>query len=89
MSAPTSEAVIEQLLAYLNQRIDRQALVHWAEDALFALSESDADIPNVDVLMEVLGYLGAADTPSFPLTWERIAAFLEKLGAHVEVLRRS
>jgi hypothetical protein len=89
MSAPTSEAVIEQLLAYLNQRIDRQTLVHWAEDALFALSESDADIPNVDVLMEVLSYLGAADTLPFPLTWERIAAFLEKLGAHVEVLRRS
>ncbi|MCE7946282.1 MAG: hypothetical protein DYG88_02515 [Chloroflexi bacterium CFX4] len=89
MNIPTPQTVIEQLLAYLNNRISRQSLVHWAEDSLFALAESEADVPQTEVLMEVLGYLSAADTPSFPLTWERLSAFLEKLGAQVEVSIRA
>ncbi|GAB4463026.1 MAG: hypothetical protein Kow00120_29630 [Anaerolineae bacterium] len=82
----TREIVVEKILDYLNGRIDRLALVHWAENALFALSESDQDTPNEKTLMHVLGYIGAGDSDGFPLTWEVLSSFLEQLGVRVRVV---
>lgn len=79
----TRQVVIGKLLDYLNHRITLAVLVDWAEMALIdANFESEADIP---LLMDVLTYIGAADTPDFPLTWDMLSGFLERLGALVRV----
>lgn len=82
----TQAAVVEKILDYLNGRVDRLTLVHWAEDALFTLSESDQDVPNEKTLMHVLGYIGAGDSEGFPLTWDVLSSFLEQLGVRVRVV---
>ncbi|MBN1284121.1 MAG: hypothetical protein JXB47_01845 [Anaerolineae bacterium] len=82
----TQERVVEKILDYLNGHIDRYMLVYWAEDALFALSESDYDVPGEKTLMEVLGYIGAGDSAGFPLTWDVLSAFLAQLGVTVRVV---
>ncbi len=82
----TQELVADKILAYLNGRIDEIELVHWAEDALFELTESDTEVPNEKAVMDVLMYIGAADTPGFPLTWDILSGFLEQLGMKVRVI---
>lgn len=79
----TRQVLVGRLLDYLNHRITLAALVEWAEEALIdADMEPQADI---SVLMDVLTYMGAADTPDFPLTWDVLSGFLERLGAPVRV----
>jgi hypothetical protein len=82
----TQGDVIKKILAHLNGDMSEKALVHWAEDALVSLSESDSDTPNEAVLMEILGYIGAGYSPGFPLTWEVLSGFLEQLGTKVRVI---
>ena len=82
----TQEVVAQKILDYLNGELDLTTLVHWSEDTLFALSESDEDVPNEQALMRVLGYLGAGDSADFPLTWEMLSQFLEQLGTKVRVI---
>ncbi len=83
----TRKQVSERLLAYLNEEITLPALVAWAEDAVaFADLEPDED---VDLLMDILMYLGAADPPGFPLTWHVLLEFLGRLGTRVRVVERS
>jgi len=81
----TQEIVAQKILDYLNGRLDLVDLVHWSEDALFSLSESEDDIPNEKLLMRILGYIGAGDSADFPLTWEVLSEFLSSLG--VKALR--
>lgn len=79
----TRQMVASKLLDYLNHRITLDALVDWAETALIdARFEPEADIP---LLMDVLTYVGASDTPDFPLTWELLSGFLDRLGSPVRV----
>jgi hypothetical protein len=69
----------------LNQEIDLAALVDWAERSFIDASlEPDADI---DLLNDILGYLAAADTAQFPLTWDICADFMHRLGAPVHVVK--
>ncbi len=85
----TQEDIVRKILDYLNGRIDLSALVHWSENALFALSESDEDAPNEKAILHVLGYIGAGDTADFPLTWEVLSEMLSSLGVRsvqVEVI---
>jgi hypothetical protein len=82
----TQEVVAQKILDYLNGELDLMTLVHWSEDSLFSLSESDEAIPNEQTLMRVLGYLGAGDSADFPLTWEMLSQFLEQLGTRVRVI---
>jgi hypothetical protein len=82
----TRELITQKILDYLNGQLDLTGLVHWAEDALFILSESDEDVPGEREMMQVLGYLGAGDTAGFPLTWEVLTDFLERLGTKVRVV---
>jgi hypothetical protein len=82
----TQELVVEQIMAHLNGKITESELVHWAEDALFELTESDADVPNEDAVIDVLTYLGAGDTPGFPLSWSVLSEFLKQLGVKVRVV---
>jgi hypothetical protein len=78
----TRQDVINKLLDYLNHRITLATLVDWAETMLI-----DTDIAEADttLLMDVLTYVGAADTPDFPLTWDILSKFLDRLGAPVRV----
>ncbi|MBC7811842.1 MAG: hypothetical protein H7175_11880, partial [Burkholderiales bacterium] len=70
----TRRLVLEQLEAYLNHELSLAKLVHWAEKTL--IEPNIAEDEDVDLLMDILTYLGAADTKGFPLTWEVLSDFL-------------
>ncbi|MAS32578.1 MAG: hypothetical protein CL610_01140 [Anaerolineaceae bacterium] len=83
----TRQIILERLDAYLNHQITLVELVDWAENAL-----TEPDIPeneNADLIMDVLMYLGAADTHGFPLTWDVLSDFMDKLGGSVRVIVES
>lgn len=82
----TQDTVVEKILAHLNHQMTEEQLVHWAEDALVEVTESDADIPNEEALLDVLAYLGAGDTPGFPLSWAVLSEFLARFGVRVQVV---
>lgn len=82
----TQDVVVEKILAHLNHQITEAELVQWAEDALVKVFESDADIPNEEAILDVLTYLGAGDTPGFPLSWSVLSEFLERFGVRVQVV---
>ena len=80
----THQVVLDKLTAYLNRQMTLAELVDWAEKALI-----EPDIPDdedANLLMDVLMYLGAADSRGFPLTWERLSDFVERLGGSVRVI---
>lgn len=81
------QIILERLDAYLNHQITLTELVDWAENALI-----EPDIPeneNAGLLMDVLMYLGAADTRGFPLTWDILSDCMDKLGGSVRVIVES
>jgi hypothetical protein len=80
----TRHTVKDKLLAYLNQQITLAELVDWAENTFIdgALEPPD----DTDLLNDILGYLAAADTAQFPLTWDVCAEFLDRLGVTVQVI---
>ena len=83
----TRQTILERLDTYLNHQITLAELVDWAETALI-----EPNIPeneNADLLMDVLMYLGAADTRGFPLTWDVLSDFMDKLGGSVRVIVES
>lgn len=83
----TRQIILERLDAYLNHQITLAELVDWAENTLI-----EPNIPeneNADLLMDVLMYLGAADTRGFPLTWDILSDFMDKLGGSVRVIVES
>ncbi len=83
------DAVVRQIIAYLNGEITERDLVRWAEDHFVKLSEADQEIADETLLLDILGYLGAGDTPDFPLTWGVLSDFLEALGTRVRVIAHS
>jgi hypothetical protein len=82
----TQAVIVENLLAYLNKKKTLPELVKWAEEAFVEVSESDKDLPDEAAVLDILGYIGAGDTPDFPLTWSILSDFLEQLGAKVRVI---
>ncbi|MBI5671625.1 MAG: hypothetical protein HZC41_26835 [Chloroflexi bacterium] len=79
-----TKAILGNPTAYLNRQRTLAELVDWAENALI-----EPDIPDdedADLLMDVLMYLGAADSRGFPLTWEKLSDFVERLGGSVRVI---
>ena len=81
-----TNSVASKILAYLNGELGEDDLIQWSEDSLVGIIESDEDIVNEDVLMDILGYIGAGDTPNFPLTWAMLSGFLDKLGVRVRIV---
>jgi hypothetical protein len=80
----TRQLILEKLNTYLNHQIEPPELVDWAETALI-----EPDIPqseDVDLVMDVLMYLGAADSRGFPLAWEILSDFMTRLGGNVRVI---
>lgn len=80
----TQEVLARQILDYLNGRLTLDDLVQWAEDAIIRFTESDQRPDNAEAVWNVLLYIGAGDTPDFPLTWDVIREFLERLGRPVQ-----
>jgi hypothetical protein len=79
----TRQSILDKLNGYLNHEITLTILVNWAETALIEPEIPDSE--DADLLMDVLMYLGAADTRGFPLTWEVLSNFVERLGGHMRV----
>ncbi len=79
------EQLIDKLLAYLNGAVTEQDLIAWAEDQFVAINQNDEVLPEEDLLLDILGYIGAADDPDYPLTWEALSGFLGSLGVRVRV----
>jgi len=75
----TQEKLAAKILDYLNGQANLNQLVTWAEDAIVTFTESNMRPANADEIWQVLLYIGAGDTPDFPLTWEVIKGFLERL----------
>ncbi len=80
----TRQKILEHLNAYLNHQLTLTELVDWAETAL--IEPNFPEDEDVDLLMDVLMYLGAADTRGFPLTWEVLSEFMTRLGGNVRVI---
>lgn len=80
----TCQYVSEKLLAYLNEQITLAELVDWAENAL--VTGGFGPDEDVDMLMDVVMYLAAADSPRFPLTWDVCLDFMKQLGSPVKVV---
>ncbi len=79
----TRQTILEKLNSYLNHQLTLAELVDWAENALI---EPDIAEDDVDLVMDVLMYLGAADSRGFPLTWEVLSDFMARLGGNVRVI---
>jgi len=82
----TRELVVERIVAHLNGALSERELVDWAEDALVALFEGDTDAADEDLIIDTLTYIGAGDTPGFPLSWSVLSGFLERFGVKVRVV---
>jgi hypothetical protein len=79
----TREVVASQLINYLNREITLEELIDWSE---MVIIDTDFAPEDTDMLMEIVGYLGAADSPGFELTWEICYDFLTRLGSPVKVV---
>ena len=77
----TRRIILEQLDAYLNGRVTLAALVDWAE--MMLIEPDIAADEDAEALMNVLTYLGAADSHGFPLTWDMLISFVEQLGGRL------
>lgn len=77
----TRQTVLEKLNAYLNHQLSLAELVDWAENTL--IEPNIPDNEDADTLMDVLMYLGAADSRGFPLTWDILTRFVERLGGKI------
>lgn len=80
------DAVISHLLSHLNGQITEAELVAWAEEFFVELSERDDEFAFESVLLDILGFIGAGDTPGFPLSWGVLSGFLDQLGVRVRVI---
>lgn len=83
----TRAVVSDKLLAYLNREISLDALVDWAENTF--IDDTLAPDADINLLNDILLFLAAADTSRFPLTWDICAAFMERLGTPVQVVRQA
>jgi hypothetical protein len=79
----TRQIVRNKILAYLNREITLAELVDWAEDGVF---ETDLDENDTELLMSILGRLGAADVEQFALSWDDYFAMLSQLGYKPQVI---
>jgi hypothetical protein len=80
----TRQQVSEKIVAYLNGELTLAQLVSWAENCM--VEGGFAPDSDVDMLIEIVMYLAAADTKYFPPTWEVFSDFLNQLGSRVKVV---
>lgn len=82
----TQTLVSQKILDHLNGKLSQDELVTWAENAFVELTESNLEVDNEQVLLDALGYIGAGDSPGFPLSWAVLSSFLEAMGTKVRVI---
>jgi hypothetical protein len=58
--------------------------VDWAENCF--IDGGFAPDDDIDMLVDIVMYLAAADTSAFPLTWDVCWGFMEQLGMPVKVV---
>jgi hypothetical protein len=82
----TRQVLASRLRDYLQRRIDRAALVAWAEEAMMDAAFDDRDL---ETIRDITARLGLADVREFGLTWEDCESYLSRLGyrATVEVVQ--
>jgi len=84
----TREEVASQLRDYLQHRINRAALVDWAENAML---DEEFDERDLDTIRDITARLGLADVREFGLSWEDCEGYLARLGyrAKIDIVRAS
>jgi hypothetical protein len=80
----TRQTVSDKLLAYLNGDITLAELVDWAENCF--VTGGFAPDEDIDLLTDIVMYIAGSDRPYFPLTWETVSDFLNRLGSPVKVV---
>ena len=78
----TRDILASQLRDYLQHRLDRAALVDWAERAMM---DAEFDARDLETIRDVTARLGLADVREFGLTWEDCEAYLARLGYRTSV----
>lgn len=84
MSVITRDVLLGNLYSFIRHETTLPELVDWAEN-YFVDGELDLD-DDVEMISDVIMYIAAADTRGFPLTWEILTEFVEKLGGKMPVI---
>lgn len=82
----SKQTISQKILDHLNGKLSQEELVMWAENTFIDLTESDTDASNEETLLDTLAYIGAGDSPGFPLSWVVLSGFLERMGTKVRVI---
>lgn len=80
----TRQIILDTLKAYLNHQMTLNELVNWGHRTLIEATFPENE--DVELLMDILLHLAAADTRSYPLTWEVLSDFLARLGGDAKVI---
>ena len=80
----TREVLLAKLRSFIRHETTLPELVDWAEN-YFVDGELDLE-EDVELISDVLMYLAAADSRGFPLTWDILTEFVEKLGGTMPVI---
>ncbi|MBI5668860.1 MAG: hypothetical protein HZC41_12710 [Chloroflexi bacterium] len=80
----TRQTVSGKMLSYFDSEFNLAELVDWAENC-FVEGGFGPD-EDVDMLVDIVAYLAAADTPYFPLTWDVCQDFMQQLGTPIKVV---
>lgn len=83
----TKPVLLEKLYAFIRHETTLPQLVDWAEN-WFVDGEFDME-DDVEMITDIMMYLAAADSRGFPLTWDILSEFVEKLGGKMPVIIQS
>lgn len=78
----SKQTIADQLLNYLNHRINLANLVDWAE---LNLMEGGFEQGQEKIISETLGRLAAADAEGFGLLWEDCNELMQLLGYKIKI----
>ena len=82
----TREVLLEKLYAFIRHETTLPELVNWAEN-VFVDDDVDVDVEgDTELLMDIIFCLAGSDTDLYPLTWDVLAGFVERLGGKMPVI---
>ena len=80
----TREVLLEKLYAFIRHETTLPELVNWAENVFV---DDDVDVEgDTELLMDIVFCLAGSDTDLYPLTWDVLTEFVEKLGGKMPVI---
>ena len=80
----TKAVLLAKLNSFIRHETTLPELVDWAEN-WFVNGKVDLN-DDVEMISDIIFYLAATDTRGFPLTWEVLTEFVEKLGGKMPVI---